>query len=151
MTKIKKNVIPENQELNPEKNLLTTFACDFPEDENDAQFRQEVEFSRTDYKSKIEAFRTTLGNQDSDFKSKGLIAANFKASELKAMIDENAQDITFIRFYKGINQDGNHFLFAAPIDSHFKQIKRENTSYTEQCCGYPPHTGNFQGDDLLGT
>jgi hypothetical protein len=92
----------------------------------------------------------TLPSAVAGFKNKVLLAANFLVDDVVKIIDQNKDDLLFLRVYVGINEDGDHALFIAPVDKSKHVIVKDGTFYTTECCGYPPHKLNFIGDPILG-
>lgn len=99
------------------------------------------------YCQNLKAARNKLS--DSNYKKDALLAANFLGTEIENIVTANASKMRFLRFYVGIDDNGQHVAWVAPIGFNNKPIVAEGTTYAMQCCGYPPHTSNFSGDTIL--
>lgn len=84
-----------------------------------------------------------------EFKQRVLLSANFPIEDIKAMIDQNGENIKFVRLYMGIDEYNNQVLTMAPVDKNRNLIETDGTFYSQQCCGYPPHIRNFAGDPII--
>jgi hypothetical protein len=116
-----------------------------------AQIRAIREADISEIKKYCGTYKRKKGNFPvTNFKKRGLLAANFPAEDVSLMLDQNKGNILFLRVYLGINETGDHILCMAPIDMNKQLITIAGTIYTTQCCGVPPNEGNFKGDPILG-
>ncbi len=74
-------------------------------------------------------------------------AANFTTESVLQMI-QSSPGSSFIRVYYGIDANGEHGLFMAPISEAGSLDTNEETVYVDDCCACPP-LGNCQDDPLL--
>lgn len=74
-------------------------------------------------------------------------AANFTTDSVQLLLQQSPNS-TFIRVYYGIDENGEHMLFMAPVTETGSLVAEEETVYVEACCACPP-LRNCPEDELL--
>lgn len=78
-------------------------------------------------------------------------AANFTTDSVRQLL-AHSPDSAFIRVYYGIEENGEHRLFMAPVSGAgtLSEPETEDLLFVDDCCHCPPRR-NCPADELLGT
>ncbi|WP_242917392.1 hypothetical protein [Pontibacter liquoris] len=76
-------------------------------------------------------------------------AANFTTDSVLQLIQQSPTS-AFIRVYYGLDENGEHLLFMAPVSDAGTLAMTEETIYVDDCCRCPP-MGNCPEDPLLAS
>ncbi|MBB6611769.1 hypothetical protein H7F15_12025 [Pontibacter sp. Tf4] len=74
-------------------------------------------------------------------------AANFTTDSVLQMIQQSPGS-AFIRVYYGIEENGEHRLFMAPVNDANSLTTETDLTYVDDCCRCPPLL-NCPADDLM--
>lgn len=74
-------------------------------------------------------------------------AANFTSESVLQMLQQSPSS-AFIRVYYGIEENGEHVLFMAPVTEAGTLTTANDTIYVDSCCECPP-LRNCPEDELL--
>ncbi len=143
----------KNQSKLPKKQdgSVITLCDDVSQEFAKNDLREEKVIELKDLKKFFDSFNAERAKLPAGgFKDKVLLGANFLVDDIQLVLEQNKGNLSFLRLYLGIDENGDHILCLAPVDKSKKVIIKTGTYYVTQCCGYPPHTANFKGDPILG-
>ncbi|ARS35755.1 hypothetical protein [Pontibacter actiniarum] len=94
-------------------------------------------------------YRTLLASLQPSQEHTMIQAANFTTDSVRQLL-EQSPDSAFIRVYYGIEEDGTHRLFMAPVTEPMALSATEAADmlFVDDCCHCPPRL-NCPADELL--
>ncbi|MDX5483202.1 MAG: hypothetical protein LPK07_16095 [Hymenobacteraceae bacterium] len=120
-------------------------ACNFSEPSQNVLVEQQVTLE--ELKKRCARYKELLASLQPPQDQSMIRAANFTSESVLRMLQQNPQS-TFIRVYYGIDAQGEHLLFMAPVTNTASLAAEEDTLYVEACCACPP-LRNCPADELL--
>lgn len=107
----------------------------------------EVEVSLEELRARCTRYKDYLAALQPPQDGTMIRAANFTTDSVLQMIQQNPSS-SFIRVYYGIEENGEHRLFMAPVNDVSSLTTETELTYVDDCCRCPPRM-NCPEDELL--
>lgn len=108
---------------------------------------EEQEITIEELKKRCARYRELLASLQPSQEQTMIQASNFTTESVLQLI-QRSPGSAFIRVYYGIEENGEHRLFMAPVSEAGNLVTEDSSIYVDDCCHCPPRL-NCPADELL--